>query len=62
MAVPRSMWPTYECDEMGGEAWLATVLSSTGLTALLRFAHAKTPAGRAYEDVRLPLGALRLTV
>ena len=59
VAVPSAMWPAYTCDEMGGEAWLAIVLSSTGLTARVRFAHAKTPTGRDYEDVRLPLGALR---
>ena len=60
VAVPSTLWPTYTCDEMGGEAWLATVLSSTGITARVRFAHTKTPTGRDYEDVRLPLGVLRL--
>ena len=60
VAVPSTLWPAYTCDEMGGEAWLATVLSSTGITARVRFVHAKTPTGRSYEDVRLPLEELRL--
>ena len=32
----------------------------TSVKRRVRFVHAKTPAGRDYEDVRLPLGALRL--
>ena len=59
MAVPREIWPAYECQEMGGTAWHATVVTATGHTAVVRFLHAKTATGRDYQDVRLPLAALR---
>ena len=60
VAVPRALWPDDECNEMGGEAWHATVISSTGLTAVVEFAKARSKSGHAYKDVRLPLCALRL--
>ena len=60
VAVPRTPWPDYECDEMGGEAWRAIVVSSTGHTAVVEFVRARSKSGRAYKDVRLPLCALHL--
>ena len=60
VAVPSETWPDYDCREMGGRAWQATVVSSTGLTAVVRFTHAKSAAGRAYADVRLPHAGLHL--
>ena len=60
VAVPSETWPDYDCREMSGRAWQATVVSSTGLTAVVRFTHAKSAAGRAYADVRLPLAGLHL--
>ena len=60
VAVPSETWPDFDCREMGGRAWQATVVSSTGLTAVVRFTHAKSATGRAYADVRLPLAGLHL--
>jgi hypothetical protein len=59
VVVPHSLWPTYPCRELGGTGWLATVLSASRTTALVRFTHASTARGARYEDVRLPLTHLR---
>ena len=53
--VNRDAWPTYPCLEHNGLGWEAQVRSATGTSAVVRFAHATTAAGRPYEDVRLPI-------
>ena len=62
MAIPCHLWPRFQCDEMGGEAWHAAVVSSTQRTALVSFTRAKTRDGRRYEDIRLPLTSIRSIV
>ena len=44
--MPRTLWPDDECNEMGGEAWHATVISSTSLTAVVEFAKARSKCSR----------------
>ena len=58
LVVRRSIWPTYLCREHDGLGWEVVVQSATTTSALLRFTHAKTTDGRAYEDVRLPFNTL----
>ena len=57
--VPRAVYPTYACDENGGEGWTAFFLrcSRTGAAAL-RFTDATTTRGIPHEDVELQLSAL----
>ena len=59
LLVPSDIWPTYPCDEHGGAGWEATVVSTTGLSAVVRFVHATSQSGPKYENVRLPLHSLR---
>ena len=56
--VPRSLWPTYACDEFNGRGWEATVRSASTSSAVVRFVRAVTRRGGAYEDVRLPIDML----
>ena len=51
MAVCRTMWPDYPCDELGGQGWRVLVLSATPAIATIRFIHARA-RGRRYEDQR----------
>ena len=60
VAVLRATWPRYACKEMAGKAWHATVVSRTTGAATVRFTNNCARDGRRYEDVRLPLEALRL--
>ena len=57
--VPRARYPRNHCDEHNGAGWEAIVLSATGVTAMVRYLHARTADGRPYEDTREPLGALK---
>ena len=59
LVVPCSVWPTHACGELDGAGWVVTVVGATRKTAEVRFAHATTRDGRRYENVRLPLAALR---
>ena len=59
VAVPRDLWPSYDCQEMGGTAWHAVVKASSSLTALVEFTHHTAALGRPYRDERLPLSAIR---
>ena len=59
MLVPRARYPRNHCDEHNGAGWEAIVLSATGVTAMVRYLHARTADGRPYEDTREPLGALK---
>ena len=59
MAVCRTMWPDYPCDELGGQGWRVLVLSATPATATIRFIHARA-RGRRYEDVRIQTSSLKL--
>ena len=56
--VPANFWPDFQCDEHDGRGWEAEVRSTTGLTALVRFVHARAPDGRPYRDERLALDRL----
>ena len=56
--VPANFWPDFQCDEHNGRGWEAEVRSTTGLTALVRFVHARAPDGRPYRDERLALDRL----
>ena len=60
VAVLRATWPRYACKEMAGKAWHATVVARTAGAAKVRFTNNCARDGRRYEDVCLPLGALRL--
>ena len=51
--------PKFACHELGGTAWRAQVVACNGDNAVVSFVHARTRAGRRYDDVRLQLGALR---
>ena len=59
MAVCRTMWPDYPCDELGGQGWRVLVLSATPAAATIRFLHARA-RGRRYEDVRIQTSSLKL--
>jgi len=48
LALPRTMWPSYPCDELGGQGWTVLVLKASPTTALVRFVYAHT-RGRRYE-------------
>ena len=50
VVVPRSMWPNYRCDELGGQGWLATVRRASPASATVHFIHATTSRGQSYED------------
>ena len=60
VAVLRTTWPHYACNEMAGEAWHATVVARAAGTATVHFTNARSRDGRRYKDVRLSLQALRL--
>ena len=52
--IPRHVWPRYACTEHGGRGWEATVVSATGVTVVVEFAHATDATGRGYQNERLP--------
>ena len=56
--VPRSVWPTYACNENGGAGWSVRIVSRTTRTAVVDFLHAHTTDGRRYQPERLPLELL----
>ncbi len=62
LAVGRSMWPNYPCDELNGQGWKGwkvLVLSATPATATIRFTHARL-RGRRYEDTQVQTSSLLL--
>jgi hypothetical protein len=58
--VPRSSWPTHDCDEHGGTGWEARVVhhQPTSNVATLQFSHAATTRGVPFENVKLLLSTL----
>ena len=56
--VAAARWPQYNCAELGGAGWEATVLQCSRVTALVRFTKAHTNDGRRYCDERVPLSDL----
>jgi hypothetical protein len=59
LALPRTMWPSYPCDELGGQGWTVLVLKSSPTTTSVRFIHART-RGRRYEDIQVQTSSLML--
>ena len=59
LALPRTMWPSYPCDELGGQGWTVLVLKSSPTTTSIRFIHART-RGRRYEDIQVQTSSLML--
>jgi integrase len=59
LAVCRTMWPSYPCDELGGQGWRVLVLSATPTTSTIRFTHARH-RGRRYEDIQVQTSSLML--
>ena len=57
--VPRSLYPTYACDENDGRGWTARVVNYRGGVATTRFTHATTARGIPYEDVLLRIHVLQ---
>ena len=57
--VPAAVYPQYTCSERGGAGWECLVISATGVSAVVRFLHARAADGRPYADERLPLHALQ---
>ena len=57
--VPASVYPQYTCTERAGAGWECLVISATGVSAVVRFTHARTADGRPYADERLPLHAVQ---
>ena len=57
--VPRSIWPSYPCDENHGRGWTARVVNfrPPGV-ATIKFLHAADARGMPYPDERLLLSAL----
>ena len=53
------VYPQYTCSERGGAGWECLVISATGVSAVVRFLHARAADGRPYADERLPLHALQ---
>ena len=53
------MWPSYPCDELGGQGWTVLVLKSSPTTTSIRFIHART-RGRRYEDIQVQTSSLML--
>lgn len=51
--APVAMWPSQPCNECDGRGWLVEVLARHGPTSLIRFLHARDPAGRPYLPVRV---------
>ena len=59
LVVPRDMWPTYPCHELGGAGWTVTVVRCHN-TARVRFSAAhRTRDGRGYEDELITFQQLR---
>jgi len=59
LAVCRTMWPSYPCDELGGQGWRILVLSATPTTSTIRVTHARH-RGRRYEDIQVQTSSLML--
>jgi hypothetical protein len=59
LAVCRTMWPSYPCNELGGQGWRVLVLSATPATSTIRFTHARH-RGRRYEDIQIQTSSLML--
>ena len=59
LAVPRALWPTHPCHELGGSGWTVTVTRCHRTAARVHFVAARTRDGRAYEDVLVPFEQLR---
>mmetsp|Transcript_48557 Transcript_48557/g.157388 ORF Transcript_48557/g.157388 Transcript_48557/m.157388 type:complete len:233 (+) Transcript_48557:91-789(+) len=57
--VPARLWPDYPCEERGGLGWEVRILSVEKKTATVEFLHARDERGNMYEDVSLPLHALK---
>ena len=51
-------YPSHRCDEHDGRGWEAVIISATGRSAVVRYAHAVTRDGRAYQDTREPFEEL----
>ena len=60
VVVPRQLWPSYACRELGGAGWQAVVVRVHSSAALVRFTYPRTRDGRAYEDELLPFDSLRV--
>jgi hypothetical protein len=59
LAVCRTMWPNYPCDELGGQGWRVLVLSANPAVSTIRFTRARQ-RGRRYEDVQIQTSSLML--
>ena len=61
LVVPRDLWPTYPCHELGGVGWAVVVTRCHGAAARVRFLTARTRDGRRYEDELIAFQRLRKT-
>ena len=60
LVVPRDLWPTYPCHELGGAGWAVTVVRCHNTAARVRFsATHRTRDGRSYEDELITFQQLR---
>ena len=60
MVVPASLWPSYDCEELGGAGWEATVKRVISSDAVrVSFTNAKTRDGAPYADEALEVEHLR---
>ena len=59
--VPRGEWPSYRCNELGGEGWLVQVvaLRNRAREARIRFLDARTRDGRPFEEVDILSAVLK---
>ena len=57
--VPHTEWPTYHCDENGGQGWTAQILSCSRGAAMVKFVYARDVHGHSYPNESLSLHVLR---
>ena len=57
--VLATFWPQYKCHEHGGIGWEASVLSATGVSAVVKFTFSRASDGRPWESERVPYAHLR---
>ncbi len=57
--VPRRIYPTYACNEYGGDGWEGLIMSRRKDVAIVRFTRATSADGRRYTDTPLQVGVLQ---
>ena len=56
--VPRTLWPSYPCDEHDGKGWTGQVVSENNGRLVVHFPNARNHVGQPFRDVHLQSGAV----